>query len=172
MQFFHNESDLFFRLNFCVLMSNDYLFCWFCFDIILKWYLLKYFVLNIINVFFCQYYSCALQNLTFTEKCLIVRSHSIVSVLKLCFNDTVNSLTYNQLHDHVIVLLQNSDFFLNILFSAELKLCEKINVIWFDDRFSTIVDLKSYLKIWKFVVYWVLQWFWLYNKLYNQIMIN
>ena len=153
-------------------MSSDYLFCWSCFDVILKWCSSKYFIFNVVNIFFCQHYFYALQNLTFTKKCLIIKNHSIMFVLKLCFNDTVNLLTYNQLHNHMIVLFQNSDSLLDILSSTEFKLCKKINMIWFDNKFSTAADLKSYLKIQKLVIYQVLQWFWLYNKLYNQIMIN
>ena len=95
-----------------------------------------------------------------------------MSVLKLHLNDTVNLLTYNQVHNHVIILSQNSDSLFDILLSAELKLYEKINVIWFDDRFSTAADLKFYLKIQKLVIYQTLQWFQLYNKLYSQIIIN
>ena len=72
----------------------------------------------------------------------------------------------------MIVLFQNSDFFLDILSNIKLKLYEKINVIWFNDKFLTAADLKSYLKIWKLVIYWALQWFWLYNKLYSQIVVN
>ena len=145
------------RLNSCILMSNNYLFCWSYFDVILKWYSLKYSALNVVNVFFCQYYSCAFQDLTLTEKCLIIRNHSIMFVLKLHLNNTVNSLTYNWLHSHVIILSQNSDSFFDILFNTELKLYEKINVIWFDDKSLTAVDLKSYLKIQKLVIYQALQ---------------
>ena len=153
MQLFHSRFDLSLRLNSCILMNSDYLFCWFCFDVILKWCSLKYSVFNVVNVFFCQYYSCAFQNLTLTEKCLIIRNHLIVFVLKLCLNDMINLLTYNQLHNHMIVLFQNSDSFLDILSSIKFKLYKKINMIWFDDKFSTAVNLKFYLKIWKLVVY-------------------
>ena len=158
---------MFLKLNSCILISSDYLFCWSCFNVILKWCSLKYSAFNTVNVFFCQHYSCVFQNLILTEKCLIIRNHSIVSVLKLCLNDIINLLTYNQLCDHVIVLSQNSDSLLDILFNIEFKLYEKINIIWFDDKFSIVADLKFYLKIWKLVVYWTLQWFWLYNKLYS-----
>ena len=55
------------------------------------------------------------------------------------------------------------------------KLGSKILELAIDEinnKSSTAADLKSYLKIQKLVIYQVLQWFQLYNKLYNQIIVN
>ena len=169
---FYTDFSFSSRLDFCALTDSDYLFCHSCFNAIEWKCSLKYSALNSVNVSFCQYYSCALCDLTLTEKCLIARSHLIVFILKLCSNDVHNSVIYNQLHDHVVVLPQDSGSLLDILLSAEIKFHEKIKMIWFDDRSSTADDLKSYLKIWKQVVYQMLQWLWLHNKLYSWIVVN
>jgi len=172
LQPFRSGSDLSLRLDSCALVGSDYLFCWPCFDAISKWRPPKYSALNAVNVSLCQHYPCALQDLTLTEECLIARSHPIVSVLKLRPNGTVNPLAYNRLRGHVIVLPQDPGPLLDILPSAELKLYEKINVVWFGDRPPTAADLKPYLEVRKLVVYRALQWLRLYNKLYSQIVVN
>ena len=110
--------------------------------------------------------------MTLTEKCLIARSHPITSVLKLRPNGTINPLAYNRLRGHVVVLPQDPGPLLDILPSAELKLYEKINVVWFGDRPPTADDLKPYLEVRKPVVYRALQWLRLHNKLYSQIVVN
>ena len=92
---FCTESGLFLRLDFCVLVDNDYLFCHFCFNTIQQEHSLKFSALNDVNVSFCQHYSDALQNLILTEKQLIARSHLIASILKLQLNDASNSTAYN-----------------------------------------------------------------------------
>ena len=61
---------------------------------------------------------------------------------------------------------------LNILPSPEIKLCEKIMMVWFGDRSPTTNDLKPYLEVQKEVVLRALQWLRLYNKLYCQITVN
>ena len=135
------------RLDFCALTDSDYLFCHSCFNAIEQKCPLKYSALNGVNVSFCQYYPHALCDLTLTEECLIARSHLIASILKLCLNDVHNSVIYNQLHDHVVVLSQDPGSLLDILLSAEIKFHEKIKMIWFGDRSSTADNLKSYLKV-------------------------
>ena len=144
---FYTDFNFSPRLDFCVLTDSDYLFCCSCFNAIEQKCPFKYSALNSVNVSFCQYYSHALCDLTLTEKCLIVRSHFIFFILKLRPNDVCNSVIYNQLHDHVVVLPQDSDSLLDILLSAEIKFHEKIKVIWFGDRPPTADNLKSYLEI-------------------------
>ena len=126
---FCTEPELSSRLDFCVLIDNDYLFCHFCFNTIQQEHPPKFSALNDVNVLFCQHYPDALQNLILTEKQLIARSHLIASILKLQLNSVSNSTAYNQLHDHVIVLSQDSGSLLDILLSAKIKLHEKIKII-------------------------------------------
>ena len=147
MLLFYTDHDFSSQLNFCALIKSDYLFYHSCFTIIKDRYLFKFSVLNAVNVFFCQNYSHALQDLILIEKCLITRSHSVASILKLCLNDVYNSVTYNQLHEHVIILFQNSDSLLDILSFNEIRFHKKIKIIWFDNRTLTANNLKSYLKI-------------------------
>ena len=110
--------------------------------------------------------------MTLVEECLIARSHPIASILKLRPNDVPNAVAYNRVRGHVIVLPQDPGPLLSILPSAELKLHEKIKVVWLDDRSPTADDLKPYLEVQKQVVYQALQWLQLYNRLYSQIVVN
>jgi hypothetical protein len=69
-------------------------------------------------------------------------------------------------------LPQNPGPLLDILPSAEIKLYEKIKVVWFSDRAPTADDLKPYLEVRKEVVYRALQWLRLRNRLYSRIVVN
>lgn len=157
MQLFYTELDFSPRLDFCVLIKSNYLFCSPCITAIEQRCSSKYSALNAVNITLCQDYSCVLHNLTLTEKCLIMRSHSIISILKLCFNNICNPVAYNWLCGHVIVLSQDSGPLLDILPSAEIKLHKKIKIIWFENRSLTADNLKSYLEVWKKIIYLVLQ---------------
>ena len=160
------------RLDSCALLENDYLFCRSCSKAIQKRHPPKYSALNEVNVTFCQNYPRILQNLTLAEECLIARSHPIASILKLRPNGAYNPSAYNRVRGHVIVLPQDPGPLLDILPSAEVKLYDKIKVVWFGDRSPTADDLKPYLEVRKQVVYQALQWLRLHNKLYSQIVVN
>jgi hypothetical protein len=160
------------RLDACALDQNDYLFCHPCFKQIQRRCPPKYSALNGVNVTFCQDYPSVLRDLTLTEECLIARSHPIASILKLRPNSARKSTAYNRLRGHVIVLPQNPGPLLDILPSAEIKLHEKIKVVWFGDRTPTAEDLRPYLEVRKQVVYHALLWLRLHNKLYSGITVN
>ena len=160
------------RLDSCALLENDYQFCRPCFKAIERRCPPKYSALNAVNVSFCQDYPHVLQDLTLTEERLIARSHPVASILKLRPNNTYNPAAYNRLRGHIIVLPQDPGPLLDILPSPELKLHEKIKVVWFGDRSPTSHDLKPYLEVRKQVVYRALQWLRLYNKLYSHVAVN
>ncbi len=154
------------------MVGSDYLFCHSCFTAIQRRCSPKFSALNAVNVSFCQDYPHAIRDLTLTEECLIARSHPIASILKLRPNGARNPVAYNRLRGHVVILPQDPGPLLDILPSAELRLHEKIKVVWFGDRAPTADDLKPYLEVRKQVVYRALQWLRLHNKLYSRIAVN
>jgi hypothetical protein len=56
--------------------------------------------------------------------------------------------------------------------SAELRLLDKIKVVWFSKTAPTSDDLRPYLEVRKEVVYNALQWLCHHNELYSQITVN
>jgi hypothetical protein len=125
---------------------------------------------NAVNVSFCKTTLVFFKNLT--EERLIARCRPIASILKLHPNGAYNPAAYNRLRGHIIVLPQDPDPLLDILPSAELKLHEKIRLIWFGDRPPVTDDLKPYLEVRKQVLYQPLQSLQLNNKLYSRIRVN
>lgn len=160
------------KLDSCALVEDEYQFCSPCFNAIRHNLTPKHSALNGVNVSFCQDYPHVLQDLTLAEERLIARSHPIASILKLRPNGAYNPAAYNRVRGHIIVLPQEPGPLLDILPSAELKLHEKIKVVWFGDRPPTTDDLKPYLEVRKHVVYRALQWLRLNNDLYRQIRVN
>jgi hypothetical protein len=86
-------------------------------------------MLNNINVTFCQYYLNILNDLTLTKECLIIRSHPIALILKLCPNGFLTLVAYNYLYGHIVILPQEPGPLLEILPSTKLCLLDKIKVI-------------------------------------------
>jgi hypothetical protein len=172
LQPFSIEPRLPLRLDSCALFENNYQFCRPCHTAIQQRRPPKFSALNAVNVSFCQDYPCVLKDLTLTEECLIARSHPIASILKLRPNGAFNPAAYNRLRGHIVVLPQEPGPLLDILPSPEVKLCEKIKIVWFGDRAPTANDLKPYLEVRKDVVLQALRWLRLYNKLYCQIIVN
>jgi hypothetical protein len=113
--------------------------------------------LNDVNVTFCQHYPNILDNLTLTKECLIVRCHPIALILKLCLNGSPSPVAYNHLRGHIVVLPQDPGPLLEILPSAELRLLDKIKMVWFSNTAPTSDDLRPYLEVRKEVVYNALQ---------------
>jgi hypothetical protein len=172
LQPFSIEPGLPLRLDSCTLFENSYQFCQPCHTAIQQRYPPKFSALNAVNVSLYQDYPCILKDLTLIEECLIARSYPIASILKLRPNGAFNPAAYNRLRGHIVVLPQEPSPLLNILPSPEIKLCEKIMMVWFGDRSPTTNDLKPYLEVQKEVVLRALQWLRLYNKLYCQITVN
>jgi hypothetical protein len=172
LQLFSIEPGLPLRLDSCALFENNYQFCQLCHTAIQQRCPPKFSALNAVNVSFCQDYPWILKDLTLTEECLIARCHPIASILKLRPNGAFNPAAYNRLRGHIIVLPQEPGPLLDILPSPEVKLCEKIMVVWLGDRPPTTDDLKPYLEVRKGVVLRALQWLRFYNRLYSQITVN
>lgn len=61
---------------------------------------------------------------------------------------------------------------LEILPSSELRLLDKIKVVWFSSTAPTSDDLRPYLEVRKQVVYSALQWLCCHNELYRQVTVN
>jgi hypothetical protein len=64
-----------------------------------------------------------------TKEYLIVRSHLIALILKLCLNGSLTLVAYNHLCGYIVILPQEPGPLLEILPSAKLCLLDKIKMV-------------------------------------------
>ena len=104
---------------------------------------------------------------------IIIKKYSFKIVMKLQLKKIQNnSVTYQDLHDHMIVLYQNSELLLDLLLNLKLTLSQNLQIIWFNFHTYSQSHLNFYLQIWKNVILKILQWFKAHNSLYENININ
>ena len=105
-------------------------FCYTCWTFVGQGKLPRFGTSNKIPQIYCQDYLEPLISLISANKAIIVRTHLVVTILKLRPNNKFNSGLYKSVRGYFVLLSQNPDLLLNLLLSGTTFIDNVMQVVW------------------------------------------
>ena len=145
-------------LDVCSYCSGFFNFCYDCWTCVSGDRKPKFGISNKMPKLYYQYYLASLEDFTSAEEVVIVRTHPVVTILKLKPNNSFNPGTYRGVRGHSVLLPQNPGPLLILLPLETTSVNNIVRVVWAGKTSPKPKQLSGFVSIQKYCIIEALQW--------------